>query len=87
VRAALGSRPVALTACVVLASVGRVLDELSAGKRILLARRIAVPSENLPAAHVVVAVTATMGILLQGGVMLLVHRTPPELSESFTRTL
>jgi hypothetical protein len=53
------------------------MAELSPGKRIFLPRRIAVPTENLPTAHVVMAIATTVRILLEGGVTLLVHRSPP----------
>ena len=52
-----------------------MLVQLAEWKRVLVAHGVAVAAENLPAAHVVVTVAATVWIL--GGVMLLVHRTPP----------
>ena len=78
VRDALGSCPVALAPGVVVASVGRALSELSAGKRIFLARRVAVPTENLPATHVVVAVSAPVGIARLCGLLRLLHLRPPD---------
>ena len=56
---------------------GLLVFELSSWKRVLVAVRVAVAAENLPAAHVIVTVATSMRVLPQGGVMLLVHRTPP----------
>src|SRR6187402_2922665 len=53
--------------------------QLAPRARILLALSIPIAAEYLPAAHVVVAVAASMRVLHEGGVVLLVHRTPPAL--------
>ena len=55
----------------------RSLRDLSTRKCVLVAVRVTITAVNLPAAHVVVTVASAMRVLLQGGVLLLVHRTPP----------
>src|SRR5262249_7913694 len=54
--------------------------QLAASLGVFVAFRVAVPAEHFAAAHVIVSVAATVGIILQRGFVRLIHGPPPRMA-------